>query len=662
MNVLLLTALVACVDYGLKAGEATPDPGTSDSADTSPALDTAADTATVEVCNGVDDDADGVIDEAFPDVDADGSADCVDQDCEVEVRTASTVARSTTCGDAPPRVADPWRARVAWQWRGLADEPCVNAVAMTPLVVQLDDDNGDGAVDDTDDAEVVFVALPSFTAGCWGAASWIVALDAATGAERLVIEADANAGSALAVADLDGDGAAEILAYDTANALHAWRSDGTELWSTLPLTFYIGGMPAVQVVDLEGDGVPEVIAQEHVLEGKTGTERFSYPVSGFFLDPTAADLDGDGRAEILAGGGVFGSDGTLRWTGLTPRDVSSLVYNMVLDVDGDPDGEVVQAENNRVSVFDADGRALASARFSSGVASLPCAADLDGDGSPEMVVPAQTLLHAFGGDGSVRWTVPVKDTSTAAGCVAADLDGDGAAEVLYADEEQFMILDGRTGAVNLAWSEHASGTLLETPSVADLDHDGALEVLVSSNDNQGADLWTGITMLEHDGTGWARGPSSWPSTARVVDRQDAAGVVRSVGRWWETENTYRGTVATATVTPDVAVGVTDACTSSCEGEGSVTLALLVTNPGAIVLPAGTPVVIDALNGGTRSRVTEVPLPAELEPGATSGSILVDVPATALAGDGLVITLLEEGPDCHPADNLAVWTEPSGCPR
>jgi hypothetical protein len=665
MTTLIALALMGCVDYRLKAGEqATGGGGAPSGEDTAPRPDTGADDAPRESCNGEDDDGDGQVDEDYADADADGTADCVDRECEIDALPAGTTGPSTTCGsDTGPPVADPWRARVAWQWRGLTDDPCINSVAMTPLVVQLDDDDGDGAIGPDDDAEVVFVAIPSSTTpGCWTAESSIVVLDAATGAQELVIDADVNFGAVMTVADLDGDGAAEILAYDVDNALHAWRIDGTELWRTGPRTPYIGGMPTAVVADLEGDGTPEVIAQATVLEGRTGAERFTYTVAGYFLDPVSADLDGDGRAEIVSDGSVFANDGTRLWTGLTPRDSFSFVYGMVLDVDGDPDGEVVQAESDRISVFDADGRALASARFSSGLASTPCAADLDDDGEPELVLPAQTRLHAFEVDGSIRWSVPIKDTSTAAGCIAADLDGDGAAEVLYADEEAFLILDGRTGATRLSWSEHGSGTLLETPSVADVDKDGALEVLVSSNDNNGTAPWTGVTMLEHDGDGWAAGPTAWPSASRVYDRQDDAGVVRSVGRWWDVENAYRGTEPSVTEIPDVAVTVTDACTASCEGDGVASIALLVANPGSVVLGAGTPVYVYARTGSTRSRVAEVTLPMDLAPGETSGTLQVDVPATALDGDGVEVTILEDDADCHPEDNVALWLEPSGCAR
>ena len=44
-----------------------------------------------------------------------------------------------------------------------------------------------------------------------------------------------------------------------------------------------------------------------------------------------------------------------------------------------------------------------------------------------------------------------------------DFEGDGAAEVVYADEETLWIFDGATGTIEMAWTEHGSGTRFEYP-------------------------------------------------------------------------------------------------------------------------------------------------------------------------------------------------------
>ena len=46
-----------------------------------------------------------------------------------------------------------------------------------------------------------------------------------------------------------------------------------------------------------------------------------------------------------------------------------------------------------------------------------------------------------------------------------DFEGDGKAEMIYADEENFRIFDGTTGAVLFADDTHGSHTRIEMPVV-----------------------------------------------------------------------------------------------------------------------------------------------------------------------------------------------------
>jgi FG-GAP-like repeat len=119
------------------------------------------------------------------------------------------------------------------------------------------------------------------------------------------------------VADLDGQPGLEIVlpAYDS--KLHAFRSDGTEMWSyafgtsSLP---YTGGSEAL-IVDLNGDGAPEILfntftsgaprepetpAHLIILDGN-GTELQKVEIfgRGSMAAPSVADLDGDGTLELV---------------------------------------------------------------------------------------------------------------------------------------------------------------------------------------------------------------------------------------------------------------------------------------------------------------------------------------------------------------------------
>ena len=78
------------------------------------------------------------------------------------------------------------------------------------------------------------------------------------------------------------------------------------------------------------------------------------------------------------------------------------------------------------------------------------------------------------------WSHPIEESSSGmTGSSVFDFEGDGAAEVVYADEETLWIFDGATGTIEMAWTEHGSGTRFEYPTIVDIDADGSAENIVS---------------------------------------------------------------------------------------------------------------------------------------------------------------------------------------
>ncbi len=197
-------------------------------------------------------------------------------------------------------------------------------------------------------------------------------------------------------ADMDGDPALEVVAGNT-----VYDTDGSILWAS-------GGFDGIPAVgDFDADGLAEVVTTGNgtvTLTDDTGTILWSVsvPQGGGGGPPTVADFDADGAPEIGVAGGyaysVLEADGTTRWS-MPVQDYSSAVTgSSVFDFEGDGAAEVVYADEETLWVFDGSTGAveLAMGEHASGTLyEYPLVADVDGDGSSEIVLASNN--YAFAG-------------------------------------------------------------------------------------------------------------------------------------------------------------------------------------------------------------------------------------------------------------------------
>jgi hypothetical protein len=253
-------------------------------------------------------------------------------------------------------------------------------------------------------------------------------------------------------------------------------------------------MMTPSVIDLNGDAVPDVVFAStastggalvevgvlRALNGRDGSELFTVTDPALRVNTASSiatgDIDLDGSPEIVACDSTgarliaFEHDGTFKW-----RSVSLEAINWgapsIADLDGDGTPEIVIGrqvlDNNGVLKWTGTGGRGSQAN----VGPLSLVADVNLDGRPE-VVAGNTLYSATG---ATLWHQPgLPDGYNA----VANFDGDDFPEIVLVSGGRVWLLehDGR-----VAWGPVSipGGGAGGPPTVADYDNDGMPEIGVA---------------------------------------------------------------------------------------------------------------------------------------------------------------------------------------
>lgn len=283
----------------------------------------------------------------------------------------------------------------------VSDSMTYNQVMMTPVVADL---TGRGA------PHVVFSA---YRGGATNNAILVVA-DGETGDTLYTNHRHGlGFGGQIALADLDGDGRMEMVVSrpqgpgvidDIASCPDPEADEqGCYLW-THNMSGFGSGAPLV--ADLDGDGRPEVISGTNVFDGATG-ELLATQGRGDVY-PLVADLTGDGRLELYSGG---------------------CAYNFIRDPQ--------------------EGGRLVAAWCNEDFPSIGTAYSAVGDvvggqraGLPEIVVTGDSNAYVLAGEsGDILFQRPLPGGGFGGAPVIADFDGDGRAEFGVAGRGCYTVFD-----------------------------------------------------------------------------------------------------------------------------------------------------------------------------------------------------------------------------
>jgi RHS repeat-associated protein len=207
------------------------------------------------------------------------------------------------------------------------------------------------------------------------------------------------------------------------------------------------------------------------LDGADGSvrQRFIAPGDGFQIDGfntygyvMVADLTGSGSPNVIAVGAVWDADGNL-----VSNRLGGFYYSLALaKLDASGQVSIISEERRGFDEFvvarHADGNVQWQAPIdASTVHGQLSVADLDGDGSPEIMDTIEGNLYVYDAHGQLKWTHRYADSGNNRTIdewkrpVAFDLDGDGIAEVIMPTNDGVEFTDGATGKTRtvIPWAD-----------------------------------------------------------------------------------------------------------------------------------------------------------------------------------------------------------------
>jgi len=342
--------------------------------------------------------------------------------------------------------------------------------------------------------------------------------------------------AAPACKDVNGDGKMEIFVGDMAGRMWGFDCNGRVLseWGwpkqTENMSGFCGIFSSAAIADVNNDGADEIIVGTygHFVHVWTyfGVELPGWPFDNkdtIWSSPAVADINHDGYKEIIIGADSTGGNGwpypaggllyafnyagaiLPNWPKMTPEVTWS--SPAVADVNGDGWDEIfvgtghyykathqISTQGQTVYGYTHDGWALpgwpvpaAGSTFSS-----PAIADIDGDGQREIAIACNQAagtgedhIMVYRANGQFMWDIKGFGGPMMGSPALGDITGDGLPDVIIGSGVQMCAWDHNG---TLLWSQNLHNYVVTSPVVGDFDNDGNTEVAVATGDAPGGGI------------------------------------------------------------------------------------------------------------------------------------------------------------------------------
>jgi hypothetical protein len=311
--------------------------------------------------------------------------------------------------------------------------------------------------------------------------------------------------TAVTVADLDGDGAAEVIVgADETNgngqhrgSIYVFDPTCNRLPMASAQVSASAGVTGVAVGNVDNDTALEIVASTsantYILDAATLAVQWNAPWGGNSV--AIGDVEGDGLADVIVNGGdghVLNAAAQLYKWGYAGGFGMQMAVG---DLNGDGKAEIVGGTNSQLRIVHGDTFTVNTYAIEAG--NSVGIGDANGDGQPEIVVTSYYSynIRGYSPAGTLLWTISDNQVANAGVTAVGDPDGDGVTEVVWSDIYNGGLVVGRAGVNTPEWRGNNLGGYNFVVAAGDLDGDGDTELVIGGSSNISVrDLRTGATL------------------------------------------------------------------------------------------------------------------------------------------------------------------------